>query len=148
MVNWHGTAVPFGRRYRQGVIRIDNPWRDGPAILRVGRFSIASYRKSLPDDILALFRDTQWVPILSGADLFNELHHDYELVAPIAQVSSRLALYGITGASVDKLLLEICHSFVDELENTLLSDTDTEWFARWCASQYVVPVPCRPCCHS
>ena len=68
-----------------------------PARLRIGSYDVVYFRQSVPDPILALFRDSQWTRVQTDVNLLDEPIYSYALESPAEQIRARLALYGING---------------------------------------------------
>jgi hypothetical protein len=62
-----------------------------PAKLRIGSYHVVHFRRSVPDLILALFRDSQWTRTCIGMSMLDEPIYNYALVSPAKEVRARLA---------------------------------------------------------
>jgi hypothetical protein len=84
-----------------------DPDGDGPpAKLVIGDYDSVYFRRSIPDPILSLFRDSQWTQIQTDISMFDEPIYSYTLVSTAADILARLALYGITDVVFQRALDE------------------------------------------
>ena len=87
-----------------------DPDGDGPpAKLIIGSYDVIYFRRFVPESILALFRDSQWMQTQTDINMLDEPIYSYKLVSPAKEVLARLALYGITGMAFQRALDE-CRS--------------------------------------
>jgi hypothetical protein len=77
-----------------------------PAGLLIDSYTGIHFRRSVPDPILALFRDSQWTRTQTGISMLDEPIYSYNLVSPAKETLSRLALYGITPVTFERALSE------------------------------------------
>lgn len=90
-----------------------DPDGDGlPARLLIGSYAAIHFRQSIPDQILALFRDSQWTQTEIGISMINEPIYSYSLASPSKEILARLALYGITDATFEQAINE-CRAEID-----------------------------------
>jgi hypothetical protein len=110
------------------VILFDDVRRAAPAALRVGQYAIQLFEQGLPDQTLALFRDSHWVKSFAGFDLFDNEYYDYSLIATVGEVTARLELYGFCESSLG----EVCRLARIDINDSYISDfrRDPEWSAR------------------
>lgn len=84
-----------------------DPDGDGPsAKLSIGAYDAIYFRRSVPDSIIALFREEQWTRIQTDINMLDEPIYSYSLVSPAEEILARLALYGITDATFQRALNE------------------------------------------
>src|SRR5258708_4486708 len=57
-----------------------------PARLRIGAYDVVYFRQSVPDPILALFRDSQWTRVQTDVNLLDEPIYTYPLESPPEQI--------------------------------------------------------------
>ena len=83
-----------------------------PAGLLIGSYTAIHFRRSIPDPILVLFRDSQWTRTQTGISMLDEPIYSYALVSPVEEILTRLALYGITAVTFERELHE-CRAELD-----------------------------------
>lgn len=89
-------CITVARNRVQGVTEHFDPDGVGPpATLRIGAYDVVYFRQSVPDPVLALFRDSQWTRVQTGVNWLDEPIYSYALESPAEEIRARLALYGI-----------------------------------------------------